>query len=226
MNIIPGRAGKQRVADPHAADHNGKTRHLGGILIRLSSTSRRSLLAAFAASALPWRVDLARGEALLGDDGLYHEPWFLQSFLDLREDLETARATGKRLAVMWELRGCPYCRETHLVNFADDQVTSYIRANFEVLQLNLVGSREVTDFDGQIASEKDLAQKYGIRFTPTFQFFADSTDGIAAKAPAAREVARAPGYLKPQHFLAMFRFVRDKAYETGSFRDFLAKTTG
>lgn len=195
-------------------------------MVRSLLTSRRSLLAALAASLAPWRTEIARGDALLGDDGLYHEPWFLQSFLDLREDLETARAAGKRLVVMWELRGCPYCRETHLVNFADDRIANYIRANFEVLQLNLVGSREVTDFDGQVASEKDLAQKYGIRFTPTFQFFPDSMDGVAGKAPAAREVARAPGYLKPQHFLAMFRFVRDKHYETGSFRDFLAKTTG
>lgn len=195
-------------------------------MVRSLLTSRRSLLAALAASLAPWRTEIARGDALLGDDGLYHEPWFLQSFLDLREDLETARAAGKRLVVMWELRGCPYCRETHLVNFADDRIANYIRANFEVLQLNLVGSREVTDFDGQVAPEKDLAQKYGIRFTPTFQFFPDSMDGVAGKAPAAREVARAPGYLKPQHFLAMFRFVRDKHYETGSFRDFLAKTTG
>lgn len=188
--------------------------------------SRRTAVAALAAAALPWRVELARADAQLGDDGLYHEPWFLQSFLDLKEDVETARSAGKRLAVMWELRGCPYCRETHLVNFADEAITGFIRANFEVLQLNLVGSRMVTDFDGEAMMEKDLAQKYGIRFTPTFQFFPESAEAIAGKSPAAREVARAPGYLKPQHFLAMFRFVRDKAYETGSFRDFLARTSG
>ncbi|MDA9435884.1 thioredoxin [Bradyrhizobium sp. CCBAU 51627] len=164
----------------------------------------------------------AVAEPVLGDDGLYHEPWFLQSFLDLREDLETAAANGKRLAIMWELRGCPYCRETHLVNFADAGIANYIRDNFEVLQLNLIGSRKVTDFDRQELSEKDLAQRYGIRFTPTFQFFPPSSSGIEASAPMAREVARAPGYLKPQHFLAMFRFVRERAYERGSFRDFLA----
>jgi thioredoxin-related protein len=164
----------------------------------------------------------ARAEPTLGDDGLYHEPWFLQSFLDLREDLESATSGGKRLAVMWELRGCPYCRETHLVNFADAAITEYIRGNFEVLQLNLSGSRKVKDFDGQELSEKDLAQKYGIRFTPTFQFFPPSSSGIDAKAPMAREVARAPGYLKPQHFFTMFRFVRERAYERGSFKDFLA----
>jgi thioredoxin-related protein len=39
--------------------------------------------------------------------------------------------------------------------------------------------------------------------------------------PAKREVARSPGYLLPDDFLAMFRFVREKAYESKSFRDYL-----
>jgi len=108
------------------------------------------------------------------------------------------------------------------VNFADPGIASYIRANFEVLQLNLIGSRKVTDFDREELAEKDLARKYGIRFTPTVQFFPPSADGVEAKEAMAREVARAPGYLKPPHFLAMFRFVRERAYERGSFRDFLA----
>ena len=183
--------------------------------------TRRSFVALASSAAMAAGRREAVAEAALGDDGLYHEPWFLQSFLDLRDDLDTAASNGKRLAVMWELRGCPYCRETHLVNFADPAIANYIRDNFEVLQLNLIGSRKVKDFDRQELSEKDLAQKYGIRFTPTFQFFPPSAAGIEAKEPMGREVARAPGYLKPQHFLAMFRFVRERAYEHGSFRDFL-----
>jgi thioredoxin-related protein len=34
-------------------------------------------------------------------------------------------------------------------------------------------------------------------------------------------VVRAPGYLRPDDFLAMFRYVREKAYEGKSFRDYL-----
>ncbi len=188
--------------------------------------TRRSFVVAMPSLIAATAHSPARAEPALGDDGLYHEPWFLNSFLDLRDDLETAASTGKRLAIMWELRGCPYCRETHLVNFADPEITGYIRANFEVLQLNLVGARKVTDFDGKEFSEKELAERYAIRFTPTFQFFPASGDGLAAKEPAAREVARAPGYLKPQHFLAMFRFVREMAYEHGSFRDYLTALKG
>ena len=107
------------------------------------------------------------------------------------------------------------------VNACGQDLAGYIKANFEVLQLNIIGSRKVTDFDGAEMSEKELAAKYGVRFTPTFQFFAERAAPLKGLAPAKREVARAPGYLRPDDFLAMFRFVREKAYETKSFRDFV-----
>ena len=180
--------------------------------------TRRGAIAGLAALGL---AGSARAAAVLTDDGLYRQPWFLESFLELSDDLQGAANAGKRFAIMWELRGCPYCRETHLVNFARPDIEDYIKANFEILQLNIIGARKVTDFDGSEISEKALAAKYGIRFTPTFQFFQDEPAGMAALTPQKREVARAPGYLRPDDFLALFRFVRDKAYEKGSFRDFL-----
>ncbi|HEY4193538.1 MAG TPA: thioredoxin family protein [Mesorhizobium sp.] len=160
-------------------------------------------------------------EPILTDDGLYKQPWFLESFLDLSDDLEGAAKEGKRFAIMWELKGCPYCKETHFVNFAQPKISDYIKNNFEILQLNIIGSRKVTDFDGAEMSEKELAAKYGVRFTPTFQFFGERAAVLKPLAPAKREVARAPGYLRPEDFLAMFRFVKEKAYETKSFRDFV-----
>ena len=188
-------------------------------------TTRRDVLigaGALAAFSLTRaRAEEAAKEPALSPEGLLTEPWFLESFLDLADDLSAAHKEGKRLAIMWELRGCPYCRETHLVNFAQARIADYIRANFEVLQLNIIGDRKVKDFDGSELSEKALAQKYAIRFTPTFQFFPETPAGLNDLAPAKREVARAPGYLRPDDFLAFFRFVREKAYEKGSFRDFL-----
>jgi len=161
----------------------------------------------------------------LGEDGLYVQPWFLHSFLDIGEDLANAAGEGKRLAVMWELRGCPYCKELHLTNFADGAVEAYVRANFQVLQLNLLGSRLVTDLDGEKLSEKALAAKYAVRFAPTIQFFPQSADGLGALAPGKREAARMPGFLKRGEFLAMFRFVRERGYEGKSFSDWLKTGT-
>ena len=185
--------------------------------------TRRTLMIGAAAAAV---ARPARAGAILTDDGLYRQPWFLESFLELADDLDGAARAGKRFAIMWELKGCPYCRETHLVNFARPDIEDYVRNNFEVLQLNIIGSREVTDFDGSKLSEKALAARYGIRFTPTFQFFPETAAGLAAKPPESREIARAPGYLRPDDFLTLFRFVREKAYETKSFRDYVRAARG
>jgi thioredoxin-related protein len=168
-------------------------------------------------ATLPARAD----DPILTDDGLHKQPWFLESFLDLADDLDAAAKEGKRFVVMWELKGCPYCKETHFVNFGQPRISDYVKANFEVLQLNFIGSRKVTDFDGQQLTEKEMAAKYGVRFTPTLQFFGESAAALKGLSPQKREVARAPGYLRPDDFLAMFRYVREKAYDSKSFRDYV-----
>src|SRR5215467_1341120 len=187
---------------------------------------RRNLLVG-AASFAALAVSRAQAEQpILTDDGLYKQPWFLESFLDLGDDLEDAAKQGKRFVVMWELKGCPYCKETHFVNFAQPRIADYVKTNFEVLQLNIIGSRKVTDFDGTELSEKELAAKYGVRFTPTFQFFGEAAATMKTLPPIKREVARAPGYMLPDDFLAMFRYVREKAYESKSFRDYVKSLSG
>jgi thioredoxin-related protein len=178
--------------------------------------SRRQFLAGSAAGGLGLlSADAARSEAVMTDDGFYREDWFLESFLELADDFAAATAAKQRFAIMWELRGCPYCLQTHLVNFAKPEITDYIKARFEILQLNIIGSREVTDFDGQKLTEKAFAQKYGVRGVPVFQFFPDSAAGLSDKAPRDREVARGQGYIEPQPFLDMVRFVAERAYEKG-----------
>jgi thioredoxin-related protein len=160
---------------------------------------------------------------IMTEDGLYTESWFLESFLDLRDDLKEAAAAGKRFAIMWELKGCPYCKETHFVNLQDPEIRAYAEANFTILQLNLQGSRGVIDFDGEEIEERKLARKYGVRFSPTILFFPAQADQLADKPAKERAVAQMPGYFRPPHFLAMFRYVREKAYGTEQFRSYLKR---
>jgi thioredoxin-related protein len=186
----------------------------------MAMLSRRALMVAggsFALAASP-----ARAAAVMTDDGFYREDWFLDSFLELADDLKSTAAAGKQLAVIWEQAGCPYCRDTHLINFAQKSIETYIRDHFEVIELNLHGSRIVTDFDGEKLGESQLAGKYGVRGTPTIQFFPD-LDDLGQKAPRQREVNRIQGYIAPKEFLIMFAFVADHAYERGSLRDYLRR---
>ena len=158
----------------------------------------------------------------LTEDGHYTEPWFLEGFLDLKDDLETAQKAGKRLAIIWEYAGCPYCRETHLVNFAVPEITDYIKENFEVVQMDYHGLRETVGFDGKTLKERGYAKSQRIRFTPTIQFISETLVGEKLYDGKTKiEVARMPGYFRPFHFLTMFQYVRDKGYVTGDYRSYL-----
>jgi thioredoxin-related protein len=170
--------------------------------------SRRALLTAAAAGAFaPFLAAAATQE-------LHDEPWLVRSFLDLREDFANAGKAGKNMALLWEMPGCPYCKQLHNVNFKDPAISAYIPPNFEVVQLDLTGMREVTDFDGEMLPEKFLAVKHNIRSTPTLQFF--PVGGVRR----AKELGRV-GYIKAEEFFLMLRFVREKAYEKSSFDEWM-----
>ncbi len=155
----------------------------------------------------------------VNDDGLHVQPWFMETFLDLREDHQEAAGAGKHLAVLWEQRGCPYCREMHAVNFQKKQIVNFVTQNFGILQLNLWGSRKVTDFDGEELEERALARKWAVNFTPTIIFFGKTVP--KGKSGRKMEVARMPGYFKPFHFLSMFEFVKQETYKNKGFQRFL-----
>lgn len=164
-------------------------------------------------SGLIQAADKNNAPVEVGEDGLHKKPWMLESFLVLKEDVKEASAAKKNFVVMWEQRGCPYCKRTHEVNLRIKKIVDLIKAEFTVVQLNLWGDREVTDFDGEVIKEKDLAQKWGIRFTPTIQFFSDNLKKIGTKSGHKAELLRVPGYFKPFHFYMLFKYIADKGNE-------------
>ena len=69
--------------------------------------TRRHAIAAIALGVPSLRIPAASAKAMLGEDGLYQLDWYLESFLELSEDLAAATSKGKRFAIMWGLKGCP-----------------------------------------------------------------------------------------------------------------------
>ena len=155
------------------------------------------------------------------EDGTYTQSWFLESFLELKDDIEESQAAGKRFAILWEQAGCPYCRETHMTNFAQPEIREFVETHFNILQLDIWGSREMVDFDGTPSSEKKMARKNNVRFTPTVQFFPPSLGDVDGKSGKDAEILRMPGYFKPAHFLAMFQYVQEEAYHNIEFQPYL-----
>lgn len=149
--------------------------------------------------------------AEVGDDGLHKEEWFTMTFRDVAEDVATAKSEGKRLAIIFEQRGCIYCREMHEKILSDPEVRDFIKANFMVVQYNMFGDEEVTDTDGEVLTEKSAARKWGYIFTPTIVFLPEEVESGVPVSKAA--VATMPGAFGKLTFLNMFRWVKEKGYE-------------
>ncbi|MEJ5219291.1 thioredoxin family protein [Cognatishimia sp. D5M38] len=148
--------------------------------------------------------------AEIGDDGLHKTPWMRDTFKDLREDLEEANAEGKRLMVMVEQRGCIYCTKMHEEVFPVPAIHDFITENFFVVQINMFGDVEVTDFDGTTLPEKDMVKRWGALFTPSIYFFPTEVPQDAVATQAA--VAHMPGAFGRWTTLNMLTWVVEEGY--------------
>ncbi len=176
----------------------------------LATTLAAAMLFALPAFAVP-----------IGDDGLHKPDWLHETFKDLREDLAEANADGKRLLIMIEQRGCIYCTKMHETVYPDPAIDALLRDDFFVVQINLFGDVEVTDFDGTTLSEKHMAVRWGVMFTPTLIFAPQSVPEGQTAAQAA--VAMMPGAFEKGTTEALLTWVRDKGYENGEhFQKYLA----
>lgn len=156
--------------------------------------------------------------AELGDDGLHKTDWMRETFKNLPDDLQEARAEDKRLMLLVEQRGCIYCARMHEKVFPRPDIDSYIRENFFVVQINLHGDTEVTDFDGEVLSEKDAARKWGLLFTPSILFLPEEVPEGQSAADAA--VALMPGAFEAATTLDMLTWVNEKRYKLDTKEDF------
>lgn len=146
----------------------------------------------------------------MGDDGLHKAPWMRDTFRDLREDLDEAGTEGLRLMLIWEQRGCIYCTKMHEEVFPRPEIEAMLRDEYFVVQLNLFGDVDVTDFDGEVLSERDMAMKWGIIFTPTLMFFPPEVDeGMSAPEAAVVTMPGAFGFHTTKNLL---RWVLDEGY--------------
>lgn len=160
-------------------------------------------------TALCFAIPTAAAE--LGDDGLHKASWMRDTFKDLTEDLEEAGAEGKRLMVLIEQRGCIYCKKMHEEVFVIPEISQYIEDNFFVVQINMFGDVEVTDFDGTVLPEKDMVRRWGALFTPSIYFFPEEVGDDVMATQAA--VANMPGAFGRWTTFNMLNWVVDKGYE-------------
>ncbi|MFN3976361.1 MAG: thioredoxin family protein [Aquificaceae bacterium] len=138
-------------------------------------------------------------------------PFLKPSFLNLKEDLEEAKRDNKLLFIMFHQEGCPFCDKMRRITFQDRKVQEYYTKHFYMVEVDIRGANEVVDLDGQRLTERQFSIKHGVRLTPVFMFF----DG------EGRVVAKVPGYIEPQEFLLIGRYVVEGHYKDKNLVQFI-----
>jgi thioredoxin-related protein len=161
-------------------------------------------------------VGAERDEGLtsgLVNPGFHEKPaWFKQSFLDLQEDVREAADEGKRVMLFFHQDGCPYCAKLLNENFTIKKIVDKTKQGFQVVAINIWGDNEVIDLDGEITTEKQLAAKLKVMYTPTLLFLNEQ----------GATVLRVNGYYPPHKFTAALDYVASGQETKQRFRDFLA----
>ena len=171
----------------------------------------RFLAIALAALLLTAPLAAAAGKGKL-TGGIAHDypDWFKESFLDLKEDAGEAAAENKHTILFLSLNGCPYCARMLSETFAQNK--DAIIKDFDTIGLNIRGDRMVMVDGENEMSEKQLARKLRVRFTPTVIFLDDE----------ANTVLRINGFWDPAQFRTAMAYVRTRSYKEMELNQFIA----
>lgn len=131
-----------------------------------------------------------------------HPGWFKESFLDIAEDVGEAAESNKHVILFMHLNGCPYCFKMAEENFKHAPYTDFIKENFDVIAINIKGDREVALNEETSLTEKALAARLKVMYTPTIVFL----------NPQNKTVARVNGYRSVPDFKLVLDYVQQKAY--------------
>ena len=148
--------------------------------------------------------------------GLQHEMpnWFKESFLDLAEDVEEAKEANKHVMLFMSLDFCPYCTKMLKDNFVEGSKNQkYIENNFDVIGINIKGSRELVLDENTTMTEKEYADFLKVQYTPTIIFLNDKNEVLL----------RLNGYRSQQNFKLVLDFVKNQEYKNMSLTQYLDK---
>jgi len=136
--------------------------------------------------------------------------FFQETFGDFREELAVAREEQKQaVLVFFEQEDCPFCLRMKTTVLNQPGVQDYFREHFRIFSMDIEGDLEITDFKGQLTTQKDFSfRQYNVRATPVFAFF-DLDGNLIARHTGPTSDA--------QEFLWLGEYVAAGHFRTQSF---------
>jgi len=123
--------------------------------------------------------------------------------------MQEAEAEEKPVIVDVYTSWCGWCKRMDKTTYADENVNDYMEETFVPIKMN-AESKDRTSYAGEEYSYNQIAKGFRITGYPTTLFL--QADGS--------HITTVPGYLKPEQFLTVLRFIGDGHYKEKTFEEF------
>ena len=153
--------------------------------------------------ALPTVAQAQRDASVVPEDA--------PDWVSLETAIADAQAEDKLILVYGYASWCGFCVRFDNEVFTDDAVQAYVNEHFAPVRLDLEDTTRVQFFDVAVTGV-ELGNAMGITGTPT-SVFVDNDGSMITKMP---------GYTDPETFLYTLQYVKEEAYETTPFDQFIA----
>jgi thioredoxin-related protein len=125
------------------------------------------------------------------------------------EGMQEAEAEEKPVVVDVYTSWCGWCKRMDRTTYADENVNDYLEEAFVPIKMN-AESKDRTVYAGEEYTYSQIAKGFRITGYPTTLFL--QADG--------KHITTVPGYLKPDQFLTVLRYIGDGHYKDKTFEEF------
>ncbi len=102
---------------------------------------------------------------------------------------------------------CPYCKATIEKHFSDPKTREFIQKNFDVVEINIRGSRSITLSNGDVIDERAFPELVNVQYTPMILILDDND--------LSEPLERMNGFRALHNFQETLLFVTRKDEELG-----------
>ena len=95
--------------------------------------------------------------------------------------------------------------------FHDEKLVAKLQKNFDTIETNMWGDRELTDWQGNDYTEKEFSTKMKIQFTPTLVFL----------NPEGKTLLRLNGYQSIEKMHSTLNYISNKTYLNQSYASYI-----
>lgn len=134
--------------------------------------------------------------------------------------LEEARLKSRPMLVDVVTDWCGWCKRMDRTTYADEAVREYVGRSFVAIRLDAEDDDRRARYEGRDLTYREFADRFRVTGYPTTLFL--TAEG--------RLITMVPGYVKPERFLTVLRYIGDGHYRSRSWeayaREVDARGTG